>query len=171
MITRRQLLAVLALAAASVGGRAAGAPEATPGDTPRVLFICQFGSVKSAIARELFRRRAAERDIAVVAESRGLTPQHHASAKLLEELRKDGIDPGADPLRKLERADIERADLIVLLDTPPSGLGLEIARDWRDLGSFTGDYEKTKADLESRIDDLLDEVAQMRTVRIEIIRR
>ena len=171
MTTRRQLLAVLALAAASVGARAAEAPQVKPGSTPRVLFICQFGSVKSAIARELFRRRAAERHIAVVADSRGLTPEEHASAKLLEELRKEGIDPGADPLRKLERADIERADLMVLFDTPPPGLGLEIARDWRDLGSFNDDYENTKADLETRIDGLLDEVAQMRTVRIEIIRR
>ena len=26
---------------------------------PRVLFVCQFGSVKSALAREIFRRSAA----------------------------------------------------------------------------------------------------------------
>ena len=171
MITRRQLISVLALAATSVRGRAAEAPQVKPCTSPRVLFICQFGSVKSAIARELFRRRAAERHITVVADSRGLTPREHASANLLKELRRDGIDPGADPLRKLEPADVERADLIVLFDTPPPGLGLEIARDWRDLGSFNDDYERTKADLEARIDGLLDEVAKMRTVWIEIIRR
>lgn len=170
MITRRELIAVIAVAV-STRSRAAEAPAVKRGSPPRVLFICQFGSVKSAIARELFRRRAAERHISVVANSRGLTPQEHASAKLLKELRKDGIDPGADPLRKLERVDIERADLIILFDAPPPGLGLEIARDWSDLGSFNDHYQKTKVDLERRIDGLLDEVAQMRTVRIEIIRR
>jgi hypothetical protein len=42
----------------------------------RVLFICQFGSVKSPIARELFRRRAKERGIAVIAWSRGIHLRH-----------------------------------------------------------------------------------------------
>ena len=59
----------------------------------RVLFICQYGSVKSPIARELFRRRAKERGIAVIALSRGISPEAHIAPSLLAALKADGIRP------------------------------------------------------------------------------
>jgi hypothetical protein len=38
---------------------------------PQVLFVCPYGTVKSAIARETLKRRAAEAGVAVRVRSRG----------------------------------------------------------------------------------------------------
>jgi len=61
---------------------AASDAVALPAAQPRVLFICQYGTAKSAIAREVFRQRARERGIPVVTFSRGITPEEHISPAL-----------------------------------------------------------------------------------------
>lgn len=166
----RRLIALLCLAAASARGSSAPGPLRRS-FSPRILFVCQFGSAKSAIARELFRKRAAQRGINAFASSRGLTPTEHASAKLVAALKADGIDIDSDPLRKLEPADIETADLVILFAMPPVGLGLEIARDWTDLGSFDDDYLAATSEVQKRIDGLLDEIMTLKATEIRIVQR
>jgi protein-tyrosine-phosphatase len=124
----------------------------------RVLFICQFGSVKSPIARELFRRRAKERGIAVIAWSRGITPEAHMTPILLGMLKVDGIDPEVDGLHKLARGELRQADIAVLFDPVPGKLQNKSVRDWIDTGSFNTSYETEKPKLMKRIDQLLDEL-------------
>jgi len=81
-------------------------PLATAGVTarsPHILLVCQFGTVKSPIAGELLKRRALERHIPVQVTARGITPQQHTTPELLQRLANDGINPAAEPLRKLNR--------------------------------------------------------------------
>jgi protein-tyrosine-phosphatase len=124
-----------------------------------VLFICQYGSVKSPIARELFRRRAEERGIDVVAWSRGISPEAHLSPTLLIALKADGIDPGLDGLHKLTHAELRRADVTVLFDTLPAKWRAINVQDWTDTGSLNASYDAEKPKLLKRIDQLLDELA------------
>ena len=126
---------------------------------PRVLFICQFGSVKSAISRELFRRRAAERGIAAIAVSRGIKPELHLEPHLRDRLAGQGIDPGRDGQHKLSRGDLRRADYTVLFDPLPLGWIGRNARDWTDLSSFNQSYATEEPRVKARIDQLLDEIA------------
>jgi hypothetical protein len=93
-LNRRSML-FAAIAVALVPGTAYSAPHIPP----RILFVCQFGTVKSPIARELLKRRAAERGLAVKVAARGITPQHHMTPDLLARLERDGINPSAEPLR------------------------------------------------------------------------
>ncbi len=128
-------------------------------DPPRVLFICQFGSVKSAISRELFRRRAAERGIAAIAVSRGILPEMHLDPHLRALLASQGIDPARDGQHKLSRHDLRRADYAILFDKLPRGWNARNARDWTDLGSFNQSYATEEPRVKARIDQLLDEIA------------
>jgi protein-tyrosine-phosphatase len=123
-----------------------------------VLFVCQAGTVKSAVARELFRRRAKERSIEVIAFSRGIAPVDHVSPDLKAHLSADGIDSNRDGLHKLSRADVESADLIVAFDALPSDIDAPRLLDWSAVPSLNEAYPASRADLARRIDALLDKL-------------
>ena len=152
MIDRRGFgrLAVAGLAASALQYGPAAAQA-----TKTVLFVCQYGSVKSSIAREVFRARAAALGVGVSAISRGITPQDHISPALLEHLRADGIDPKRDPLRKLDQDVLSAADIVVLFDTLPADLVRKDALDWSAMPSMNQSYDQARAFLDPRIDALL----------------
>lgn len=153
MVSRRMLL----LGLAAIAATGASAPP-----KPRVLFICQFGTAKSAIAREFFRRRARERGISVLAFSRGLTIEDHISQPLSTALREEGIDAAHDRARKLTKRDFRAADIVVFFNPLPASLGPVVARDWTTLSSFNDNWAQARADLVPRIDALLDEIVKGR---------
>ena len=129
----------------------------------RVLFICQFGSVKSAVAREILRRRARQRGIAITAFSRGITPEPHLSPDVRAKLRTDGIDPDRDALQKLSEADLRAADLVVIFNPLPVEMTRAKVHDWTTVPSMNDTYPLARADLDRRIDQLLDSmVAKLR---------
>lgn len=130
--------------------------------SPHILLICQFGTVKSPIARELLKRRAAERHIALEAEARGITPQQHITPELLGRLARDRINPAAEPLRKLGARDIARADLVIAFDRLPAEYHPRRLEDWSDLPSMVNDYDHARAVLDARIDRLLDGLSARR---------
>jgi len=136
---------------------AQGASSQTP--RTRVLFICQYGTVKSAIAREVFRKRARERGIAVTSFSRGITPEEHVSPALRAHLKADGIDTAHDPVRMLAVDDLQSADIVVILNPLPKGMAATNIRDWTALPSMNDAYPAARADLLRRIDVLLDTIA------------
>lgn len=131
-----------------------------PRPVPRVLFICQYGTAKSAIARELFRRRARQRGVAVAAFSRGLTLADHISPPLRQKLSADGIDPAADYATVLARRDWQYADLVVAFNPLPKDIRPTTLRDWSDLGSLNDDYANARPELDRRIEALLDAFAK-----------
>ena len=141
-LTRRTLtLSLGVLAAACVTNTGPGCV----GSPPKVLFICQAGTVKSPIARELFRRRAAERGIAVAASARGIAVEDHLSPKLLAAALADGVNPRAEPIVQLTQQDMQAADLVVFFDVPPWLTSAHRVLDWTDTPSMNDDYLKAKA--------------------------
>jgi Low molecular weight phosphotyrosine protein phosphatase len=130
--------------------------------TPTILFVCQFGSVKSPLARELFRRRAQERGITVNAFSRGITPEAHVAPRLRAALESEGINPEYDGLNALRRNDLRRATVTVLFDPLPVGWTGKRVQDWTDTGSLNESYETEKPRLLARIEALLDTLSKQR---------
>jgi protein-tyrosine-phosphatase len=149
-LNRRSVL-LAAVAAALAPGAAASAPHLPP----RILFVCQFGTVKSPIARELLKRRAAERGLAIKVAARGITPQRHMTPELLARLKRDGINPSAEPLQKLRASDISSADLVIAFDRLPADFRPRHFEDWSDLPSVVNDYDQARPILDGRIDQLL----------------
>jgi len=149
----------MAAAALALPHRATAKTSANP---PHVLLVCQFGTVKSAIARELLKRRAAQRGVTLSVESRGITPQHHLPSELEQRLAADGINPAAEPLRQLQARDIAAADLVIGFDKLPSQFRPRRLLDWSDLPSMVNDYAKSRVILDARIDSLLDSLRSAR---------
>ncbi len=126
---------------------------------PTVLFVCRYGSVKSPITRELFRRRASQRGVRVQAFSRGLQPEAHLGDALRAVVAADGIDPDRDGLHRLTRRDLRRADIAAVFDPLPPGMAARILHDWTDIGSFEQAYASEAPKVMARIDLLLDGIA------------
>lgn len=128
--------------------------------TPKILFICQFGTAKSAIAREMFRVRARARGINVSAFSRGITPGDHVSEALKAKLKADAIDTTRDRLRALSPKDMRAADIVVAFNPLPKTMQATDLRDWSATPSVNDDYPSARANLIARIDALLDSLAK-----------
>jgi protein-tyrosine-phosphatase len=135
--------------------------------TTRVLFVCQFGTAKSAIAREVFRKRAHERGVAVDAFSRGLTIEDHILPPLRQKLLADGIDPSTDAPKILLPRDWRYADVLVAFNPLPTEASPASLQDWTDMPSFNEDYANARATLDKRIDALLDEITKSGTLTTE----
>ena len=121
-----------------------------------VLFICDFGTAKSAIARELFRRQAQARGIDVTAFSRGLQIEDHISPPLKARLDAEGIDTRADGFAVLTSQDVRRADIVVSFANLPKAYQTQKLQDWTALPSVNDAWAAARADLDRRIDALLD---------------
>ena len=146
----------LGLLLLSNSGRAA---QAAPCPPPVVLFVCPAGTVKSAIAREMLKARAARGGVAVRVASRGVHPEDHVSPGLRASLLADGLDPTAEPLRALEPQDAARADIVIAFDEAAQAPGLQGAWVW-DIPSWNTRYPEAKAALEAKVDALLVELAR-----------
>jgi protein-tyrosine-phosphatase len=144
----------VALGLLLVAGRAGAKTPCAP---PVVLFVCPAGTVKSAIARETLRNRAATAGVLVEAQSRGVHPEDHVSPGLAANLKADGIDPASEPARAFVDADAKRADVVIAFDEAAKVPALSQARVW-DIPSWNSDYPAAKAALAARMDDLLAEL-------------
>jgi protein-tyrosine-phosphatase len=150
MDRRRILLSAILLAAP-------GAALAKPCAPAQVLFVCPAGTVKSAIARETLKARAAAAGVAVRVRSRGLHIEDHVSPSLAANLRADGVNPTAEPARSLQDADVAQADIVIAFDEAAQAPLLHRARVW-EIPSWNSDYAGAKAALASHMDALVAEL-------------
>lgn len=150
--SRRQFIAATAGFALTAGC------STLPNSQPKtVLFICEFGTAKSVIARELFRRRAISRGIAVSAFSRGLVIEDHITPELRQRLAADGINPYSEPFKVLQPQDWRRASVIVAFNPLPDTVPESKVRDWTDTPSVVSQYAAARAVMDRKIEALLDE--------------
>lgn len=157
-VVRRQVL--IGAFVAVVSAMTPAVLRASP-SPPRVLFICQFGTAKSAIARELLKRRAAERGIPVAVFSRGITPEPHLASSTREILLAEGIVLDAEEARKLSAVDLRAADIVVIFNPLPAPMRSRNQRDWSDVPSVNDTYPLARAELDRRIDLLINELARL----------
>jgi arsenate reductase (thioredoxin) len=77
-----------------------------------VLFVCIQNAGRSQIAEALFARAAEGRH---ESRSAGSRPARHVHPEVIEVLREQAIDVSANVPHKLDRADMEWADLVVTM--------------------------------------------------------
>ncbi len=135
-----------------------GSAQAASGNGPRVLFVCQYGSVKSPIAREILGRRARERKITVSTFSRGITPEAHLPPAIGARLRAEGIDPAREGLHRLLPVDLQAADIVVFFNPLPSALRGPQSMDWTSVPSVIEAYPMAMTDIRQRVEQLLDTI-------------
>lgn len=150
---------IIASAAIMSGLLATGCHRQPQAVRPRILFVCQAGTVKSAIAREIFKRRAVERGMNVDVLSRGIAVEDHVSAELRQKLLADGINTTAEPAMQLSQADLGAVDILVYFNPLPAHFAHKDMREWSDVPSINDDYSVSRAMITQRIDALLTEIA------------
>lgn len=101
-VDRRKLVAATVLLA---GFAMSGCLARSAAKPAKILFVCQAGTAKSAIAREIFKRRAKERGIVVDVFSRGIVVEDHVSPQLRANLLADSIDTTTESATPLTSAD------------------------------------------------------------------
>jgi protein-tyrosine-phosphatase len=126
---------------------------------PHILFVCPAGTVKSAIAREIFRRRARDMGIRVEVRSRGVKPEDHVSPVLASRLKADGVDVAAQPLAALSAEDIAWADRIIAFDSAIQAPGMSRAEAW-DIPSWNDTYDRARTAIAPYIDAPLKDIAR-----------
>lgn len=152
-LTRRILTIALLGAPTTLRAAPCGPPST-------VLFVCPAGTVKSAIARETLKARAAKAGVQVRVRSRGLNVEDHVSPGLAANLKADGIDPAAEPARPLSDGDVAAADIVIAFDDAAKALPL--ARAW-DIPSWNDEYPAAKAALAADVDRLVVELRARQT--------
>lgn len=95
-----------------------------------VVFVCLYGSAKSLIAAEYFRRLTAQRGLDIGAISAGTDPGLEIPRNVIKGLLKDGIDVRGRVPRQLTREDLTKAWRVIsfgcdLADMAPPGLTVE----------------------------------------------
>jgi arsenate reductase (thioredoxin) len=144
------------------------APSGPKPATPRVVFVCEHGNVKSLIAREWFNRLAASRGLAVLSISRGLRPEAGVPPSIAASLQGDGFDVRSFEARALVAADLDHASQVVLIGAePPVWLGrtrVPVER-WEGIPAASESYRSSRDALRSRIEALLDVLAGRRPAR------
>ncbi len=155
-VDRRKLLAAALLSAGFAMSGCLARPAAKP---PKILFVCQAGTAKSAIAREIFKRRAKERGIVVDVFSRGIVVEDHVSPQLRANLLADSIDTTTEPATPLASVDWLTADILVNFNPLPGSVNHKDVRNWTDVPSVNDDYANARAIMDKRIDLLLTEIA------------
>jgi pyruvate/2-oxoglutarate dehydrogenase complex dihydrolipoamide acyltransferase (E2) component len=126
----------------------------------KILFVCQAGTVKSAIAREVARKMARERGIEIEFRSRGIAPEDHVTPDMLARLEAKAVDPRSEPVAALTQADLDAADMVVAFNRLPPAMKAPNLRDWTDSPAFSEDHDRAMAAIESRVSSLLDELTR-----------
>jgi protein-tyrosine-phosphatase len=154
VLSRRIVIAAAVALAAPDLAQAACAP-------PAVLFVCPYGTVKSAIARETLKQRAAQAGLAVTVRSRGVAVQDHVSPQLAAKLKADGLDPAREAARKLDVDDLTPGQIVIAFDEAAQDPRLAGARVW-DIPSWNESYDAAKAALSAHMTALLAELEARR---------
>ena len=126
-----------------------------------VLFVCLHGAAKSVLAAADFGRLAAERGLAITADSAGTEPDPEIAPGVAAALRADGVDLGGRRPRRVTAADTARADRVVtfgceLGEAMPAAVPVE---RWDDVPAVSENLPIARAAIRRHLDRLLDECA------------
>ena len=126
-----------------------------------VLFVCLHGAAKSVLAAADFERLAAERGLAITADSAGTEPDPEIAPGVAAALRADGVDLGRRRPRRVTAADTARADRVVtfgceLGEAMPATVPVE---RWDDVPAVSENLPIARAAIWRHLDRLLDEWA------------
>ena len=122
-----------------------------------IVFVCEHGAAKSILAAAHFKRLAREKDLGYHAIARGTHPDAELSSKTVAGLREDGLTPDEPIPTELTWEDIESAERIVsFCDLPEEYHQKAIVEQWDDIPPVSGDYQKARDAIVSRLQKLID---------------
>jgi hypothetical protein len=156
---RAPLFGLILAAGIQLPAQSGAPPRAS--EAPRVVFVCEHGSVKSLMAASYFNQRAQAKGLRVRAVARGVDPERTVPPAVRDGLRAAGFDVSEYRPQLLRASDVEGATLVVSFDEDVFEMVAGRARyvKWDNLPSVLSNYARGKDAILERIDGLLAEIA------------
>ena len=128
---------------------------------PRVVFVCEHGSVKSLVAMVYFNHMAQERGLAYRAVARGTAPEPSVPSPVRDGLLADGIDVSTFQPRQFKASDLDRASLVVSFDQNVGDIVGARARylQWDDLPGVLTDFARGRDEIVRHDEEWINELA------------
>jgi protein-tyrosine-phosphatase len=147
--------------AMSFGGQSLAA-DSSLSEPPRVVFVCEHGSVKSLIGMVYFNRSAQERGLPYRAVARGTAPEPTVPGPVREGLRAAGFDVSEFVPQLFKASDVDGAALVVSFDQDISKIVAGRARHlrWDNLPGVLAEYARGRDEIVRHVDTLLDELTR-----------
>jgi ketosteroid isomerase-like protein len=130
--------------------------------TDRVVFVCEHGTVKSVMAAQWFNRLATERKLPFRAISRGVSPDDAIPPTVARNLAEDGFDVARFTPKRLERADVVNAVLVIAIGIDSPLLAEAKVFRWSDIPPASTDYTASRDAMRERMGPLLDSLSKSR---------
>lgn len=157
--THVRLIVAAALAVTWALNAGVGVMAAQSGQRPTVLFLCPKGAAKSVLASAYFQKVARERGLNVRVESAGTEPDATVNQAVARHLTAQGIDVPVRRPRKVDGAELERADVVISIGCDLSGLPAPRGelRNW-DVPALSEDFDRADENIRRRVLDLVEEL-------------
>ena len=129
-----------------------------------VVFVCEHGAAKSVVAAAHFNRLARERRLPFRAISRGTSPDPEVPAFIRNGLKADAAPVASSfvPTR-VSSGDTATAAHVITFDVKlPDDVQASATTNWTGVPNFSDGYGPARADIVTRVEALLRQVAGAR---------
>ena len=132
-------------------------PQATGGQEPTVVFVCEHGAAKSVIATAYFNKIAAERGLKARATYRGVNPQAELSVSAMKGLKEDGLSVDEHKPVPMSQSDVDDATVIFAIGCtlPSNAKASAKGSNWDDVPDDRG-YGPTRDAIKRHVEELVD---------------
>lgn len=129
---------------------------AYPQHRKMILFVCEHGAARSAIAAAYFNKMAKERGLNYEAQFKGTDPQDSLTTGTRLGLAQDGFDVSKFKPALVTGLDVSNADRVITFDCQlPSGAHPKDVAQWDGIPPISKDYEAARDQIVSKINELL----------------
>jgi arsenate reductase len=119
-----------------------------------ILFVCEHGAGRSAIAASYFNKKAEKQGLEYRAIFRGVEPQSALGTSTKDGLIKDSVDVKNLTPTKLSRKDADDAYKVITLDCTLPDLFNKADMQWTGI-PMDGNYEVSKNRIAAKVDSLM----------------
>ncbi len=130
-----------------------------------ILFVCEHGAARSAIAAAYFNKLSKEKDLGYRAIFRGINPDSSLSPGAKQGLLQDGFDIKDWKPQELTQPDVNNAATIITFDCD-SSISLEKSGKhvlaWNGVPPVSKDYQEARKQIADRVTILIKELEQKR---------
>ena len=122
-----------------------------------ILFVCEHGAGRSAIAASYFNKRAEKLGLEYHAIFRGVEPQEALGESTKNGLIKDSVDVTNLIPIKISRKDAEDAYKLITLDCSLPETFNKVDMQWSGI-PMNGNYEISKSEIALKVDSLITKI-------------
>lgn len=125
--------------------------------TATIVFVCEHGGARSAIASVYFNKMAKEQNLQYRSIFRGITPDSTISQATRRGLDADGFETAALSPVALTSNDIGPSTLLISLDCKPP-TSYHTTKEWSGIPAISTDYAVARDEIVKHLNQLIGEL-------------